>query len=120
MTKISTVEGILRENTRCEHGFLEVMGLPKDSPITTEVFEPLTSDKIMKANASMLSAFINICIKANLFERCIISTAKGNPVKVRKRDIDKEQKVHYCYITCTLLEYNPHWYIIYYTIIITS
>ena len=93
--KISTAEEILRENTRYKHKILEVIGLPKDSLITTEVFELLTIDQLMKANVSILSAFIKIRIKANIFERCTISTTKGNPVQVRRRDVAKKQKDQY-------------------------
>ena len=46
----------------------------------------------MKANVSMLSAFIKIRLNENLFERCSISTTKGNPMQVRRRDIDKKTK----------------------------
>jgi hypothetical protein len=94
--KISTAEAILRENKRCELTFLEIMSLLLDSPITTEVFELLTIDQIMKANVSMLSAFIKIRLNENLFEHCSISTTKDNPMQVRRRDIDKKTKVHYC------------------------
>ena len=96
MTKTSTSEGISRENTRCEHKFLDVMSLPEDSPITTKVFEPLTIDHIMKVNVSMLSAFIKICLNENLSKRFSISTTKGNPMQVRRRDVDKKQKDRYC------------------------
>ena len=64
------------------------MSLPEDTVITTEIFEPLTIDQIMKANVSMLSAFIKIRLNENLFERCSISTTKGNPMQVQRRDID--------------------------------
>ena len=46
----------------------------------------------MKANVSILSAFIKIRLNENLFKRCSISTTKGNPMQVRRRDIDKKTK----------------------------
>ena len=94
--KISTAEAILRENKICEQKFLEIMSLPQDTTITTEIVEPLTIDQIMKANVFMLSAFIKIRLNENLFERCSISTTKGNLMQVRRRDIDKKPKDHYC------------------------
>jgi hypothetical protein len=56
------------------------MSLPQNTTITTEIFEPLTIDQIMKANLSILSAFIKIRSNENLFKRCSISTTKGNPM----------------------------------------
>ena len=46
----------------------------------------------MKANVPDLYVFIKIRIRANLFERFIISTTKGNQVQVHRRNVDKKTK----------------------------
>ena len=58
--------------------FLEVLGVPLESEITTEVLKELTTDQVAKANSIMLSTFIKIRINTNLYDRYIIVTLKGN------------------------------------------
>ena len=90
---ITSAEGVLRDNSNFEN-ILELVNLPLDNEITSDVFVDLTIHRIYKANATMLNTFVKIRMDVNIFNKSVIAVTKGTPVQVHNRELDKKTKGH--------------------------
>ena len=89
---INVAEGIVWDNNKCEEKLSLSLGYPIETLVTNTTFTDITLDQMSKPSAVMLGTFIKTRLSVDLTKRCIIATKKGNPIEVRRGDVDKKTK----------------------------